>query len=469
VSYSVSVNTSYEPRAGTIVIGGRLFRIVQEALPPPTCAVQLWPASVTWAADGGTAAFGVSSTANCDYTALTGASWIHIATTSAQGNAAIAYAVDANPSATTRSADIAVGGYPSTVLFTVTQQAAGTVGGNLTSGGSAQCSYAVSPFYVLVGSGGASQTMSISAPAQCSASFSSLPSWISLSAAQGSGEWSATLTVADNPGTESRVATLQIGGRAVTVEQNGVGGDAPLLDLSSSLSVADAPYAVVQVYATAPPATLPGYEETITVIGTAPNVPMIWYYTNLFRWIEGISCPSMIRVGRYSPIVACRAGVSDDTIDDSQLIVDRCVGTPPGVDLAANAAAAHAILEATLPPEDGLAYVTSWFVERVRPHGVWDYKESFGPGYRTLGNYNFGYVGSALGYSREALHNAAGLLQMTQAAWDALVNGQAAPRWNPSMGLPFLGPAPYGDSEDDYKNVEYGVNDFLNHRLSTCR
>jgi len=114
-----------------------------------------------------------------------------------------------------------------------------------------------------------------------------------------------------------------------------------------------------------------------------------------------------------------------------------------------------------------IAFVTGWFIGKVRPGGNWDYKQVYGPGFRRFGNYNYGYVGTQLGYSAQVLHNAAGILQMTQSIWDEFAGNPV--RWQPSYGLPFFGPPPFGDAPDDYRSIQRGIYDSVNNKLSICR
>jgi hypothetical protein len=41
----------------------------------------------------------------------------------------------------------------------------------------------------------------------------------------------------------------------------------------------------------------------------------------------------------------------------------------------------------------------SWFLNKVRPHGAWDYKYHHGGQYEDFGNFNFGIVAATWGFS----------------------------------------------------------------------
>jgi putative RNase toxin 44 of polymorphic toxin system len=158
-----------------------------------------------------------------------------------------------------------------------------------------------------------------------------------------------------------------------------------------------------------------------------------------------------------------RAPRGDDPPDLREVLTE-CFTPPPNVDVTANAAlalAAKADAEHNIPEDDQWFVYTFWFVSHVQPYGPWDYKR-LGTNdierndYRNFGNYNFGYVGTALALSRELLHGGAGILQMLQL------------KWKPSFGYPFVDQN-MGDSPPDYWSVERGIRDRNSNKVSICR
>src|SRR5262249_28257701 len=123
VSYSVATNSDATARLGNIVIGGRLITVGQQAAAPPPCPIRLWPFEGHWAGDGGSGAFDVTTTAGCSWTASTGASWIHVSTNNGDGSGTTTFTVSSNSGSNSRTGTIAVGSWPSTALYTITQDA----------------------------------------------------------------------------------------------------------------------------------------------------------------------------------------------------------------------------------------------------------------------------------------------------------------------------------------------------------
>lgn len=75
--------------------------------------------------------------------------------------------------------------------------------------------------------------MTVTAPASCSWNATSSASWLSISSgASGSGQGSVAYTVAANAGTDSRSATLTVGGQTHTVSQQGKTPTACSFDIS---------------------------------------------------------------------------------------------------------------------------------------------------------------------------------------------------------------------------------------------
>jgi hypothetical protein len=493
------------------------------------CAFTLLPGGGSWAGDGGGGGFDVTTTDNCSWSALTGAPWIHLTTTSGQGSGTVWFTFDANPTTGSRSGSIAIGGFPSTVLYTVTQNVAGTTGGNTGSGSvtggssggtAAPCVSTVSPSNGWFASDGGGGRFYIEANSSCAWSLNVPVNWIHLGATSGTGSGYVSYTVDPNVDPAQRSASINGVGLGYRIRQDAsgtIGGaltcsvtpiSAPSLTIDptgghGTIDIAtaagcgwrvatDEPWLHVAPSSGTGPATItidvdPTAETRLGIIdvgggsvtvlqGGATTSPMA-FGPRVCQWFK--TC-SWVRNGDF--LYCDPYDVEVCTNPDDPFVAqigppsfprDRCIQAPAGVDIRNNAAAATAILTSANPqgPVIALSEVTAWFVNKVQPHGDWDYKTSGTTllertQYRRLGNYNFGYIGTLLGYSSQLLHDAAGLLQMTQAAWD-LFSGDMS-RWNPSFGLPFFGPAPNGDSPEDYAAIQRGINDFLANRLSTC-
>ena len=83
------------------------------------------------------------------------------------------------------------------------------------------CAYTLSTESVSLPGSGGSVTVNVTSSAGCAWSSSSAVSWITLSAPGGSGSGAITVNVAHNPSASSRIGTITIAGRAVTVSQFG--------------------------------------------------------------------------------------------------------------------------------------------------------------------------------------------------------------------------------------------------------
>lgn len=113
---------------------------------------------------------------------------------------------------------------------------------------------------------------------------------------------------------------------------------------------------------------------------------------------------------------------------------------PPGVSLDENMATAFHkknVLKA------GSAFMYSWFYTQVRNRGPWDYKK-ISREYEAFGNFHYGAVGTAAGFSEEVLLRAAGLAQ-SRAGTDKPEFG----RW--------WGEAPFGDDPVDQYWIKEGI------------
>jgi RHS repeat-associated protein len=91
-----------------------------------------------------------------------------------------------------------------------------------------------------------------------------------------------------------------------------------------------------------------------------------------------------------------------------------------------------------------------WFAEKVKPGGDWDYKK-YGSQYESFGNYNYGAVGTAIGYWPNVLLRAAGAVQQ----WTDLRRTLTG---RPAIGKGFFwGGPPYGDDPKDQSIIQSGV------------
>ena len=180
----VGRNVTVPPNPGigrvlTATIAGQVFQVFQSGI---ECTAALSPYGTTVPAGGSTGSVGITLPAACGYNTVLGPSWINVTSgATGAGTGTIVYSVEPNPTTTTRSGTLTIGGQP----FTITQDPLA-------------CSVTIdtaalgSPY----GSGGGTGTIGISANgANCSWSASSNAPWAVLAPTTGSGN--ATLGVAD--------------------------------------------------------------------------------------------------------------------------------------------------------------------------------------------------------------------------------------------------------------------------------
>lgn len=109
--------------------------------------------------------------------------------------------------------------------------------------------------------------------------------------------------------------------------------------------------------------------------------------------------------------------------------------SPPGVDINWNIIRAMTSVSVT------------WFINQVREDGEMDYKRMPGGSYENFGNFNYGAVAAAFGFSEQAALRAAGFVQTMTDTKRRLKGGSAsdAMRYGVEHVFDFLKKPPYGD------------------------
>jgi hypothetical protein len=197
--------------------------------PPPGCTGGVFPTSATWPADGGIGHLTVSAPSNCEWTADWNAAWITPLQTSGNGNANLPFAIDRNDSGVTRSGTLTISG--GTLAITQTNvftgdPLRGSDGGPSINAPPSACQYTVSPFIFVIGSGGGTYELTVRAPAGCSNTILSAPSWTTFSQTSGTGTWTTTVAVAPNSTVDRRLATVTLYDASSGIDQSTPGMDA---------------------------------------------------------------------------------------------------------------------------------------------------------------------------------------------------------------------------------------------------
>lgn len=144
---------------------------------------------------------------------------------------------------------------------------------------------------------------------------------------------------------------------------------------------------------------------------------------------------------------------------------------PSNANLDANIrASASSLQEGTRPPlsfVDGgddpigrLAAHALWFYNQVKPGGPWDYKQqnTYKGQHTAFGNFNYGATGLAAGFTQGQLLRMAGQVHSDPDT----AGGIPAGLINRVLGRG--GRAPYGDDEEDQRQIRAGF-DYYNRRF----
>jgi len=176
--------------------------------PSTACAFTLSATTASHGADSSTGFVSVAAAAGCAWNVINTNAWVAIASgASGSGDGLVHYVLAANP-AGNRTGAITVAGQ----TFTINQLGA-VIG----------CSYAVSPSTRTHGYGGATNSVSVVAPADCTWTLVNSNVWLTFSGLpNGLGNATIPYTVAVNPTTQVRTGIVSIAGQIVVITQLGV-------------------------------------------------------------------------------------------------------------------------------------------------------------------------------------------------------------------------------------------------------
>jgi hypothetical protein len=204
VNFSVTENTSSNPRMGTISVSGSStpFTITQAAL---SCNYSIAPTGLNVGSGGTNGSTSVTVQNNCAWSASSNANWITITGgASRSGNGTVSFSVAANGSTNSRTGTMTIAG----LTFTVTQD------------GAIVCSYSISPIYYFFTDAGGTTNVSVTAPAGCPWTANTSYSWISIpSGASGNGNGMVTVSALPNPFASFRQALVTIAGNDFSIGQ----------------------------------------------------------------------------------------------------------------------------------------------------------------------------------------------------------------------------------------------------------
>ena len=209
VTITVAPNGATAPRAATVTVAD-IPIAVDQAAAAPVCTFSLAPSVLGVPAVGGlfTATL-TASDASCTWTASSDQPWVSVPSGPGVGSAGLTVNVEANTTATPRSATLTAAG----LSLTISQAAASAP----------VCSYTLTPSSVTIRPAGTTFIATLAASSStCSWTARSNASWIGLSSASGIGSATITVTVAPSSATGTRNSSATIGGQTLTVQQFGI-------------------------------------------------------------------------------------------------------------------------------------------------------------------------------------------------------------------------------------------------------
>lgn len=206
---TVSENKTYYDRSGTVSIGGKTFTITQSKT--TACSFSISPTSKAFDSAGGSVTVSVSAGSSCTWSVSESLSWVSTARTNEAGSGSVRISVQPNTSTSSRSGTVTIAGKS----FTVSQS------------GAPSCTYSISPQSKAFDASGGSVTVAVrTSTSSCSWAVQNIPSWVSVSRRNGTGNANITITAAANSST-SRSGKITIAGNIFSISQNGVARTSP--------------------------------------------------------------------------------------------------------------------------------------------------------------------------------------------------------------------------------------------------
>jgi hypothetical protein len=208
VTWFALANNTGSTRTGTVTIAGHTFTITQQAV---VCSYSISPTSQTFTSESGAGSVNVNASPGCAWTVSTNRGswdWIGISSgTSGTGNGRVSYIVLANNTGSSRTGTLSIAGQ----TFTITQQAGGA------------CTYSISPFGIIFGKAGGSDSVNVTTTSGCSwtaSTNSGIWDWIGINSGwSGTGNGTVNYIVLPNNTGQNRTGTVTIAGKTFTVTQ----------------------------------------------------------------------------------------------------------------------------------------------------------------------------------------------------------------------------------------------------------
>ena len=191
---------------------------------PPACTFSVSKTSLSFGAAGGSDSVNVATASNCAWSAASNTGWMTISGgASGTGNGVVQVAVTANSTESARTGTLTIAG----VSVTVNEDGLAPP----------PCTYTVSPVALVFGSGGGSDSVTVTTATNCSWTAADDRDWFTVAnGASGTGNGTVRIEVLPNPTDASRIGTLTVAGQGISVRQDA------LAPCSIDISPANASY-----------------------------------------------------------------------------------------------------------------------------------------------------------------------------------------------------------------------------------
>ena len=188
-----------------------VYPIVVAVPPAPArtgCSISISPGSANFAQTGGNGTVNVSAPSGCPWTAASNSGWLSVSSgANGSGNGTVVYNVSPNPSGSSITGILTIGGQ----TFTVTAQ-------GLT------CSLTLGSSSATATANGGFGTIPFTTPSGCAWNATSDSGWLAIqSASSGSGSTTMSYLTSANPNATARTGNITIGSQQFTVTQAGTG------------------------------------------------------------------------------------------------------------------------------------------------------------------------------------------------------------------------------------------------------
>ena len=186
---------------------GDQIYLARATINPAGCSYSLSSSSGFFPMAGGSGSVNLTTSASCDWTAVSDSSWI-ILTSSAggMGSDVVTFEVKENITSSARSGTLTIAGK----TYTVVQD--GGLGDD--------CNYLISPIATAYPAGGGSGTINVISESRCAWQAVSNAEWVTItSGSAGIGAATVSYSVGPNPGPGGRSATVTVAGLSFKIKQ----------------------------------------------------------------------------------------------------------------------------------------------------------------------------------------------------------------------------------------------------------